>query len=116
MPSPFKILLDLYPIYFSLKFNFKDCHFLSSGGIYDATLSFRSVYYFNAVTYAMTAGLYVVIIIIARRRPVFLFPPMEFQQTTNTSHVSYGTELNEPSDANNDEFIVYDKEHLTQDE
>jgi len=58
------------------------------GAIFDTTGSFRVVFYFNAVTYALTSALYGVIIAINRFKPVCLFPPSLHADAV--SHINYG--------------------------
>lgn len=49
-------------------------HCIVSGAIFDMTGSFRPVFYLNCVTYALTSALYLIVIVINRKRPACLFP------------------------------------------
>jgi hypothetical protein len=64
-----------------------------TGAIYDSSKSFHGVYYFNAVTYALTAAVYTVIIVLNWRRPACLYNQPTDSLSSASSHVTtYGTE------------------------
>ena len=82
--------------------------------IYDVTGSFHIVYYFNAATYAVTALIYALIVLINRRKPAWLFPPTSSADsaTLPPGSTNYGTAApasSAPGAVGGDDVILYDR-------
>ena len=73
----------------------------STGGIFDSTKSFNTVYYVNCCVYLLTSGLYLAIVLLNRYKPNFVFPE---------GGISHQRFLNE----NDEETIIMDKVNVSQ--